>query len=137
MPCPSAHTLTEELEQASFDATSPTHFSWLGVSMHLKPDEVMRTLSDVANCAPGSSIVFDYCVHRNHLDEQDRAELDLVAASLAAQGKHLHSGFDPQRLEHMLRHYGFREVEHLGPDAPHARYGARLSGIFHMVRATV
>jgi hypothetical protein len=57
---------------------------WLGASAALKPDEVMRVLQDVACCAPGSSITFDY--------------------PLAA--------FQPQMLEHMLSQFGFRHVEH-------------------------
>lgn len=130
-------TLIEQLLQAGFDAALPACFCWLGVSIYLKPDQVMQLLRDVADCAPGSSIVFDYGVHRQHLSEQDRAGLDFVAASLAAQGEHLQSSFAPQLLEHMLRHQGFRQVEDFGPAALSARYGVRLSGIFHLMRATL
>lgn len=129
--------LLEDLQQSGYNAAQPACFSWLGVSMYLKPDDVMRTLSEIANCAPGSSIVFDYCVHRKHLDGQERAGLDFVAASLAAQGEHLHSTFEPQLLEHMLRHHGFRHIEHFGPAELDALYGAKLSGIFRLIRATV
>lgn len=132
-----ATPLLEDLQQAGYDAAQPACYSWLGVSMYLKPDEVMRTLSDIANCAPGSSIVFDYCVHRKHLSEQERTGLDFVAASLATQGEDLHSSFEPQLLEHMLRHQGFRHIEHFGPEQLGALYGARLSGIFRLIRATV
>nr|WP_315253828.1 SAM-dependent methyltransferase [uncultured Duganella sp.] len=133
----SATPLLEDLQQAGFNAALPACFSWLGVSMYLKPDDVMRTLSDIANCAPGSSIVFDYCVHRRHLSEQECAGLDFVAASLSTQGEPLHSTFEPQLLEHMLRHHGFRHIEHFGPEQLDALYGAKLSGIFRLVRATV
>jgi methyltransferase (TIGR00027 family) len=129
--------LLEDLQQQGFDAAQPACCSWLGVSMYLMPDEVMRTLREIADCAPGSSIVFDYCVHRNHLTDNERAGLDFVAASLAAQGEPLQSSFEPQLLEHMLRHHGFRQVEHFGPNELSARYGAKLSGIFRMIRATV
>lgn len=60
--------------------------TWLGASAALKPDEVMRILQDVACCAPGSSITFDYVL----------------------------ATFQPQMLEHMLSQFGFRHVEH-GP----------------------
>lgn len=129
--------LMEDLQQAGFDAAQPACFSWLGVSMYLQPDEVLRTLGDIANGAPGSSIVFDYCVHRKHLGDDERAGLDFVAATLAAQGEPLHSSFEPQLLEHMLRHQGFRHVEHFGTEQLHALYGPRLSGIFRLIRATV
>jgi methyltransferase (TIGR00027 family) len=127
----------EDLQQAGLDLARPACFSWLGVSMYLHPDEVMRTLRDIADCAPGSSIVFDYCVPRGQLTEQERAGLDFVAASLAAQGEHLHSSFEPPLLEHMLRHHGFGEIEHVGPEQLERRYGARPSGIFRLLCATV
>ncbi|WP_373988570.1 class I SAM-dependent methyltransferase [Duganella sp. BuS-21] len=129
----------EELQQAGFNAALPACFSWLGVSMYLKPDEVMRVLSEIADCAPGSSIVFDYCVHRKYLSEQESAGLDFVAASLAAQGEPLQSSFEPPLMEHMLRHQGFRRVEDFDAAALSARYGANLSvsGIFHLMHATV
>lgn len=130
-------SLLEDLQQQGFDAAQPACFSWLGVSMYLQPDEVMRTLRDIADCAPGSSIVFDYSVHRRHLNDNERAGLDFVAASLAAQGEPLQSSFEPPLLEHMLRHHGYRHVEHFGADELSALYGPRLSGIFRLIRATV
>lgn len=132
-----APSLLEDLQQAGFNAALPACFSWLGVSMYLKPNVVMRTLGEIADCAPGSSIVFDYCVHRQHLSEQECAGLDVIAASLAAQGEQLHSSFEPQLLEHMLRHYGYRHIEHFGAPQLEALYGAKLSGIFRLIRATV
>jgi O-methyltransferase involved in polyketide biosynthesis len=105
--------------------------------MYLHPDEVMRTLREIADCAPDSSIVFDYCVHLRHLTDNERAGLDFVAASLAAQGEPLHSSFEPQLLEHMLHHHGFRHIEHFGAEELGTRYGERLSGIFRLIRATV
>ena len=81
--------------------------------------------------------------HAEHLTPMERAGLEAVTASLAAQGEPLLSSFDAQRLEHMLRRFGFRQVEHFGPDALTHRYlagrddGLRLSGIFQMIRATL
>ena len=105
--------------------------------MYLQPDQVMQMLGEIGACAPGSSIVFDYCVHRAQLSEAERAGLDAVAAGLAAQGEQLHSSFAPPLLAHMLRHHGFRHVEDLGAAELEARYGARLSGIFRLMCATV
>jgi len=129
--------LMEDLLQAGFDAAQPACFSWLGVSMYLKPDEVMRTLREIADCAPGSSIVFDYCVHRKHLSEQERTGLDFIAASLAAQGEHLQSSFEPPLLEHVLRQQGFLHIDDFDAEALGTRYDTRLSGIFRLLRATV
>ena len=130
--------MLEDLQQQGFDAAQPACFSWLGVSMYLHPDEVMRTLRDIADCAPGSSIVFDYCVHRQHLTDNERAGLDFVAASLVAQGEPLQSSFEPQLLEHMLRHHGYpsgRAFWRRGTEC--ADTVGRLSGIFRLIRATV
>jgi hypothetical protein len=74
------------------------HYSWMDSTMHMSPDQVMRFLQDVACCPPGSSIDFDYAP----------------------------AMFAPQRLEHMLRHFGFRHIEHLDAAAG-----------FQVIRATV
>lgn len=135
--------LIDDLLQAGFSDEQPACFSWLGVSMYLPPDAVMRTLQDIADGALGTTIVFDYCVPRTHLTPAECAGRDHVAGTLAAQGEHLLSSFDPQGVEHMLRHFGFRQVEHFGAQELTACYlsgrgdGMRLSGVFRMIRATV
>jgi hypothetical protein len=70
----------DELQQCGAVA----NLQWLGASAALKPDEVMRILQDVACCAPGSSITFDYAL----------------------------ATFQPRMLEHMLSQFGFRHIEH-------------------------
>jgi methyltransferase (TIGR00027 family) len=136
-------SLSEDLLQAGLAGDAPAVFSWLGVTMYLPADAVMRTLQDIAGFAPGTSIVFDYCVHDSQLTEAERIGLQVVTTALAAQGEHLVSSFEPQRLEHMLRQYGFNRIEHFGAAELTERYlsertdGLRLSGIFRMLRATV
>lgn len=136
-------SLSDDLQQAGLDDDAPTCFSWLGVTMYLRPDAVMRTLQDIAAYPQGTSIVFDYCVHADQLTESERMGLQVVTTALATQGEHLLSAFAPQQLEHMLRHYGFSQVEHFGAQELTDRYladrtdGLRLSGIFRMIRATV
>lgn len=75
----------DQLQQSGI----PGHLAWMGASAALKPDEVMRILQDVACCAPGSSITFDYALNV----------------------------FTPHKLEHMLAYFGFRRIEH-GAAAP-------------------
>jgi methyltransferase (TIGR00027 family) len=136
-------TLSADLQRAGLADDKPACHSWLGVTMYLRPDQVMHTLQDIANCAPGSSIVFDYRVHDDQLTDAERAGLQVVTTALAAQGEHLLSSFDPQKLEHMLGRFGYSQVEHFGPKELTERYlachnnGQRLSGIFRMIRATV
>ena len=135
--------LSADLLQAGLADDAPSCFCWLGVTMYLQADAVMRTLQDIAAYPQGTSIVFDYCVHDAQLTEPERMGLRVVSGALAAQGEHLLSAFDPQRLEHMLRRFGFSQVEHFGAPELSELYlrgradGLRLSGIFRMIRATV
>lgn len=138
-----ADAVIAALERHGFDSNAPASFSWLGVSMYLAPEHVMRLLHDVANCAPGSSIVFDYRVPDQALTPSEQQGLQVVASMLAAQGEALVSSFMPQQLEHMLRQLGFGKVEHFGPQELTQRYlqgrsdRLQLSGIFRMIAASV
>lgn len=96
------------ISQATLCGDDPLFFSWIGVTMRLAPDQVMQTLQTITSCAAGSGVLFDYCTVP---DATTR------------------SSFHPQRLEHMLRHFGFRQVEHLGP--------MPADGAVRIIRATV
>jgi O-methyltransferase involved in polyketide biosynthesis len=85
------------ISQTTLCGDDPLFFSWIGVTMHLAPDQVMHTLQTIACCAAGSGVLFDYCA----LPAPD------------AQTAGVRSAFHPARLEHMLRHFGFRQIEHL------------------------
>ncbi|WP_447800635.1 class I SAM-dependent methyltransferase [Pseudomonas kilonensis] len=136
-------TLEQGLLASSFNPDLPVIFCWLGVSMYLTTDVVLHTLRYVAACAPGSGIVFDYLMEPELLTLSERTSLEMMAAGLAAQGEPLQSHFDPEMFEHLLRQFGFRQIEHFGPQSLSERYlsgrsdGLRLNEVFRMIRATV
>lgn len=136
-------TLGQALAASGFDPGLPATFSWLGVSMYLKEEDVMQTLRYVATCSPGSCIVFDYLIKSELLSPIERTGQEVIAEILAAQGEALHSYYDPPTLEHSLRQLGFRKIEHFGPKTLSEQYlsgrrdGLCLSGVLHMIRATV
>jgi methyltransferase (TIGR00027 family) len=55
-------TLSDVLAEAGFRSEDPAFFSWLGVTMYLEEEAIMKPLRFIASLAPGSAIVFDYGV---------------------------------------------------------------------------
>src|SRR5580704_861454 len=49
-------TLAEGLRLAGFDATRPTFFSWLGVTMYLTDDAITSSLRLIASTPPGGGV---------------------------------------------------------------------------------
>ena len=62
-------TLRDGLTRAGFDWSRPACFSWLGVTMYLTIEAVEATLRTIAECAPGSEVVFSYGRTDEHLDD--------------------------------------------------------------------
>jgi hypothetical protein len=85
--------------------------------------------------------VFDYLMAPELLTPIERSGLEMMAASLAAQGEALHSHFDPAQLDEALRQLGLRHIAHFDAQTLSERYlsgrsdGLRLSGVFRMLRA--
>lgn len=53
--------LSDALTRTSYDTAALSFFTWMGVTYYLSYDEVLSTLSNIADIAPvGSLIVFDY-----------------------------------------------------------------------------
>ncbi len=76
-------TLADRLDDAGFDWSARTCFSWLGVSMYLTVDAIDTTLRTVARCGPGSEIVLTYAPDDEALDDIGR-QFDQIAGRLAA-----------------------------------------------------
>lgn len=139
----SATRLEDALDEAGFDPDTPACFSWLGVTVYLTPDDVQRTLETIADCAPGTSVVFDYVLAPELLDPHDRSVMDALAASLAQGGEPWQSRFTPEALEQMLRDAGFSEIEHFDRERLTELYlsgrsdNLRLGGTTRLIRATV
>jgi methyltransferase (TIGR00027 family) len=138
----SATTLADGLAQAGFDRTAPACFTWLGVTLYLAPEDVAQTLSYIASCAPGSSVVFDFVIAPHLLEAAERAAMEAISASLAQGGEPWKSNFAPAELEALLLSMGYSRVEHFGRDELTQRYlrgrsdNLRLAGSTGIIRAT-
>jgi methyltransferase (TIGR00027 family) len=137
-------TLPEGLQQAGFDPTKATFFSWLGVVMYLTEQTVMSTLGFIASMPPGGGVAFDFAVPRGSLNWMGRLALDALSRRVSAAGEPFQTFFDPNALAEQLRRMGFRWVEDLGAEEINSRYfkdrtdGLRVRGrIGHLMSAQV
>ena len=118
------------LAQAGFRADQAACVSWMGVTMYLAADTVLRTLRTVAGFAAGSCLCFDYLVPVTMLDPIERVTNEVLAQKLAAAGEPWLSTFDPLRLQAQLIEVGFSSAESATPDDLNARYfGRRKDGL--------
>lgn len=112
----------EALLQAGLRPDLPTHFSWLGVSMYLTPQDVCATVADIASMPAGTSLVFDYLIPPSQLGPGLRIVLGVLSAVVSLAGEPLKSHFAPDEIRQRLAQAGFSDVEDLGPDALNARF---------------
>jgi methyltransferase (TIGR00027 family) len=121
-----------------FAAKTPAFVSWLGVTVYLRRDAVMRTLAWAASLAAGSEIVFSYDAPR---PGRGSAAWSALAARAAAVGEPWITVFEPDALARDVRGLGFAEVVDFGPDEAWARYcrdrpdGLRPGGSAHLMSA--
>jgi methyltransferase (TIGR00027 family) len=136
-------TLVDGLAAAGFDRSQPAFVSWLGVSMYLTEEAVMRTLADIAALPPGSEVVFDFSAAPETLEPRARLAHQALAARVAAAGEPFLSAFDPAKLLARLVALGFSDVESLDGLALNRLYfsdrtdGLRLAGASRIARARV
>ena len=130
-------TLAESLARHGFDREVPAFVSWLGVTIYLQREAVLRTLAWAASLAAGSEIVFTYSAPR------DRPPAAWLALKTRADGlgEPWITFFEPDALAGELRRLGFAELLDLGPDDAFARYcrgradGLRPGGSGHLMSA--
>ena len=104
-------SLQEQLLLHGFDLHAPSFFSWLGVTMYLKPATVLETLRFVAQATPvGSGIALDYVPPFDQQPWFKRPALHLLARYVAALGEPFQGFFDPAELGQALRDMGFETV---------------------------
>lgn len=113
--------LHAKLLSADFNPEKKTLFSWLGVSMYLDQDTIEDMLQSIAGlAADGSSLVFDYA--DAGLFQSDVKRVQDMLAMAKAGGEEMKSGFDPMRLERMLKKYGFWAHDHLNSTEIQSRF---------------
>lgn len=109
------------LERCGVSLTTPTFFSWLGVTMYLHEDAIDAVLRAVATFPEGSEIVFTF----RNAAQRSTALARRFAERVAELGEPWVSAFAPEALERKLRDFGFRTVEFLEPEEARARYFER------------
>jgi len=115
-------TLAEGLRLAGFDATRPTFFSWLGVTMYLTDDAITSTLCLIASTPPGGGVAFDYAIPVASLGFLGRVAMRAMMQRVAAAGEPFVTFFEPGALRARLLGLGFHGIEDLGAGDINARY---------------
>ena len=113
------------LRQAGFRADQAACISWMGVTMYLTADAVLRTLGTMAGLAVGSCLCFDYRVPMTTLNPIERLINEVIEQQIAALGEPWLSTFDPEQLQKQLLELGFSSAESATPDDLNLRYFAR------------
>jgi len=135
--------LFEALRQSGWDRVQPTIFAWLGVTMYLDEDTVLRVLRTIAGLAPGTQVVFDYFIAPTLLGPIERLVFDEFAKRVAAAGEPWVSWFEPEHLRRDLAAAGFTRIEDMDPDTLNGRYfvertdGMRVGALAHIMSAIV
>ena len=119
--------LLEALRDSGFRTDRAAVVGWMGVTMYLTEDTVLRTAQAMAALAPGSCLCFDYHVLDTALGDMDRLALEILRSRAAALGEPWVSKFDPARLETLLLDLGFRSTESVSGDELNERYFAQRS----------
>ena len=101
------------LSAAGFDFGQPAVISWLGVVMYLDLDAIRRTLTVLANCAPGTELIADYMVTSELRDEAGNQYVEQVGAVAAERGEPWLSFFTPADMSALLAQHGFGSATHV------------------------
>ncbi|HEX5007814.1 MAG TPA: SAM-dependent methyltransferase [Hyphomonadaceae bacterium] len=136
-------TLRDALARGGFDLQKPAVFAWLGVTVYLTREAILKTLKAVASLAEGTEIVFDYGEPRDALPAEVQARMQERMAALAAIGEPWISFFRPVEMAALLNEAGFSETEDLDGNAINLRWfsgradGLATTRLSHYVRAKV
>jgi methyltransferase (TIGR00027 family) len=123
-------TLMEGLAMAGFDATRPSYFSWLGVTMYLTRPAIDATLRVIAALPSATTITLEFNLPDEDLTELDLETVQFLAQMVAAIGEPFLTRFRAEELRAHLRDLGFSSVFHLTPAEAATRYfGGRQDGL--------
>jgi methyltransferase (TIGR00027 family) len=134
-------TLHEGLTRAGVEFDQPTIVSWLGVTMYLTAEAIDATLSTVGRFQRGSRLVLTYNLPPDALSGLGSSTDAPLARIAAYVGEPFVSLFRPDEIEDVLRHHGYTDIEHFGPDEAVAAYFAgrhdvRFGGAQRIVAAS-
>jgi methyltransferase (TIGR00027 family) len=137
-------SLANQLKLAGFRTDKLTFFSWLGVTMYLTNDTMMKTMQFITTSTPsGSTIVFDYVVPPSSQSFLRRLVFFLLSKKVKKAGKPWKNFYESNSLMKDLRKIGFTDVQDTGPEEINAlffknRTDKLLVGNFgHLMKAIV
>jgi methyltransferase (TIGR00027 family) len=102
------------LADNGFRDTGRTLFIWEGVTQYLTPEAVHSMFERLRAVAPGSRLIFTY-VHQDFIDGTHLYGAEAVYRKFRRRAQIWKSGFVPERVEEILRGYGWRLFEQAGP----------------------
>ncbi len=107
--------LKECLLKNNYDPRAPTFFLWEGVVMYLPIDSVNRTLSFIAQAAPGSSVAFDYIYASSLARPSDFIGAQPYFRIVKQRNEPCRFGLDPEDVEPFLKAHGLSILSNIGP----------------------
>lgn len=114
----------EKLAQNGFNASKPAVVASTGVAMYLTQEANMKTLSQIATLAKGSTLAMTFMLPTDLVDAEDRAQYEMVQERARAAGTPFVSLFRPEEILALAREAGFRDVQHISKDEIVQRYFA-------------
>ena len=120
-------TLAAGLDQAGFDGSQPTVFTWLGVIPYLTLAAFRTTIDLIAAMPAGSGVTFDYSLAPEELSPRMQAARKSLAARVAAAGEPFQLFFRSEQMDNELRSGGFSRIEQLDAIDVNERYFANRS----------
>ena len=98
-----------------YDPGAATFFLWEGVVMYLPVESVRKTLSHIADAAPGSSVVFDYIYASSLVRPWDFTGAETYYRIVAHRGEPCLFGIDPEDVRPFVEEHGLSVFSHTGP----------------------
>ncbi len=124
-------TFDDGLRKVGFNEGAPTFFSWLGVTMYLESDVVLRTLRAIYEMNAANAVTFDYAIPRASLGVVGRLALDAMSRKVAKAGESFRGFFAPAALIASLKDIGYSHIEDLGSPELDARYFSGRTDALH------
>lgn len=91
-----------------------TLFIWEGVTQYLTPDAVHAMFEQLRTVVPGSRLIFTY-VRQDFIDGTNLHGAEAVYRKFRRRRQVWKSGLEPERVEEILRGYGWAVIEQAGP----------------------
>lgn len=120
--------LAAALARHGHDPSARSVVVWSGVAPYLEPEGVDATLAWMADQAPGSVIVFDYCWREMVEATESYPGAETLRRRVAAQGEPLRFGIPRGRTREFLAQRGLELVEDIDAEEAMRRFLTRADG---------